>query len=241
MMTKMNCAKVQELLPGYLDGALPDSLGPDGHVQLGRHLQDCEACRLELERYRELSWMMSSTGPAAAPPADLGVSIRLAVADARASQRLAYRLNRLKTRIELLLDNILEPLALPASGGVVMALLVFAMVYQVLWAGAPLAAAVSDSPTNLLQPARLELLAGFQMSTLEEMTRTAGPLLVEATVDAQGEAVGYRVISGKVDEATRRELDQVVLFSRFRPEMSFGRPTSGGRVVLSFSQIRVRG
>jgi hypothetical protein len=33
----------------------------------------------------------------------------------------------------------------------------------------------------------------------------------------------------------------VVLFSRFRPQMNFGRPTSGGRVVLSFSRIRVHG
>jgi hypothetical protein len=39
----------------------------------------------------------------------------------------------------------------------------------------------------------------------------------------------------------QRELDQVLFFSRFRPQMSFGRPTSGGHVILSFSQIRVRG
>jgi hypothetical protein len=206
------------------------------------HLHDCEGCRLELERYRALSAMMSSAARAT-PPTNLGLSIRLAVADARQSARLAHRIHRLKIRLELLLDNILEPLALPASGGVVVALLVFAMVYQVLGGGSPLAAAVADSPTDLLQPARLETLAGFQMSSLEEMTRNGAqhPLLVEATVDAQGEAVGYRVISGEINAAARHELDQVVLFSRFRPELSFGRPTSGGRVVLSFSQILVRG
>jgi hypothetical protein len=66
-------------------------------------------------------------------------------------------------------------------------------------------------------------------------------LLVEATVNAEGQAVDYRVLSGRVDAAMRRQLDQVVLFSRFRPQMNFGRPTSGGRVVLSFSQIRVHG
>ena len=66
-------------------------------------------------------------------------------------------------------------------------------------------------------------------------------LLVEATVSAAGEAVSYRVISGQVDQATRRQLDQVLLFSRFRPELSFGRPQSGGHVVLSFNKISVRG
>jgi hypothetical protein len=238
----MNCAKVRNLLPGYLDGALPASLGVVGRARIGEHLHDCNECRLELERYREISSMMSGT-VAPAPPADLGLSIRLAVAEARRNMGFAYRLNRIKIRVELMLDNILEPLALPAGGGVVVALLVFAIVYQVLGGGSPLRAAVGDSPTDLLQPARLETLAGFQMSSLEEMTLKGGqhPLLVEATVDAQGEAVGYRVISGDVNEASRHELDQVVLFSRFRPELSFGRPTSGGHVLLSFSQIRVRG
>ena len=238
----MNCAKVRNLLPGYLDGALPASLGIVGRARIGEHLHDCDECRLELERYRKISSMMSGT-VAPAPPADLGLSIRLAVAEARRNTGFAYRLNRIKIRVELMLDNILEPLALPASGGVVVALLVFAIVYQVLGGGSPLRAAVGDSPTDLLQPARLETLAGFQMSSLEEMTSKGGqhPLLVEATVDAQGEAVGYRVISGDVNEASRHELDQVVLFSRFRPELSFGRPTSGGHVLLSFSQIRVRG
>lgn len=238
----MNCAQVRRLLPGYLDGALPESLGPKGHALAGQHLESCLECRRELERYLDLSMAMSSIG-LTAPPADLGVSIRTAVSRARASQGMAARMRRWKNRIEVVLENILEPLALPAAGGVFVALLVFAMVYQVLGAGMPLGSTSPDSPTNLLQPARLETLAGFQISQLEEMTRTGGqhPLMVEAMVNAQGEAVSYRVISGQVDAAAQHELDQVVLFSRFRPQMSFGRPTSRGHVVLSFSQILVRG
>jgi hypothetical protein len=33
----------------------------------------------------------------------------------------------------------------------------------------------------------------------------------------------------------------MLFFYRFRPMLSFGRPTSGGHVVLSFSAIHVRG
>jgi hypothetical protein len=36
-------------------------------------------------------------------------------------------------------------------------------------------------------------------------------------------------------------LDQLLFFYRFRPMLSFGRPTSGGHVVLSFGAVRVRG
>jgi hypothetical protein len=238
----MTCGQVIRFLPGYLDGALPESLDSEGHAGIGAHLETCPSCRRELERYRRIQRMMSvATRPS--PPADLGSRIRLAVSNARALGGFAGRLRRAKNRLELFLDNIFEPLAVPATGGIVAALLVFAVVYQVLGPGMPVGAATPDSPTNLLQPARLETLAGFQMSQLEEMTRTGGqhPLLVEAMVNADGQAVSYRVISGQVDVSTQRELDQVLFFSRFRPQMSFGRPTSGGRVILSFSQIRVRG
>jgi hypothetical protein len=194
-----------------------------------------------LERYRNLSRLISSVVPAVPPP-ELGVSIRVAVSRMRARQGVVGVLRHWKDRVHLVLENVLEPLALPATGGVLVALLVFAIVYQVLGVGMPLDAATPDSPTMLLQPARLEVLAGFQMSRLEEMNRTEGlPLLVEATVNACGQAVSYRIISGQTDMAVRHELDQVLLFSRFRPQMSFGRPKSGGRVVLSFSQIRVQG
>ncbi len=238
----MNCDMARELLPGYLDGALPEQAAAETHARLGRHLDECVACRTELQRYRALSRAMSGLRPAA-PPAELGVAIRAAVSRARANSGFAGRMRRCKTRLELLLGNILEPLAVPASGGLVAALVVFGIVYQVLGVGMPLRAAKSDSPTNLLQPARLETLAGFETASLAQTDRAGEQhgLLVEATVNAQGQAVDYRVLSGQVDTAMRRQLDQVVLFSRFRPQMNFGRPTSGGRVVLSFSQIRVRG
>lgn len=237
----MNCAQVRKLLSGYLDGALPDGVGPDGRTLMARHLDECAGCREELERYRELSRLVSCTVPAA-PPKELGVSIRVAVARARERQGLVAGLRYWKNRVHLVLENILEPLAVPATGGLVAALVVFAMIYQVLGTGMPLDAATPDSPTNLLQPARLEALAGFEMSRLEDMNPTEGrPLVIEATVNSFGQAVSYRILSGQADLSVQHELDQVLLFSRFRPQMSFGRPMSGGRVILSFSQIRVQG
>jgi anti-sigma factor RsiW len=237
----MKCVQVRRLLPGYLDGALPDKVGVRGHARVGRHLENCPECRSELQRHHRVSMMMAAAAPIA-PPEDLGVRVRVAVSRARAEFGFAARMRLWKTRAELMLKNILEPLALPAAGGVLAALVVFVVVYQVLGAGVPLSAAPSDLPTSLLQPARLEMLANFQMSGLDEMASVGqNTLLVEATVNAAGEAVSYRIISGPVGPSVQRGLDQILLFSRFRPQMSFGRPTSGGRVILSFSRIRVRG
>jgi hypothetical protein len=237
----VNCEKVKKLLPGYLDGAVPVGNWSDTHVSIGHHLESCTDCRDELRVYQALSSMMSNV-QRPKPPADLALKIRVAAAQRLSDRTWLHYVLRARTRAELVLKNILEPLAIPATGGFTVAFVVFVMVCQLLGIGAPLRADANDSPTNLLQPARLEALAPFPITGLEESGH-AGPhaLLVEATVSSQGEAVSYRILSGPDTETVRRQLDMVLLFSRFRPQMSFGRYTSGGRVVLSFSDISIRG
>jgi hypothetical protein len=229
------------LLPGYLDDAIPAGAWTDTHVSVGRHLESCAVCREELRAYQTMSSVMSSV-QRAVPPADLALQIRVAAAQRLSDRDWLHWARRAQTRAELVLKNILEPLAIPATGGFTVAFIVFVMVCQLLGLGVPLRAVTNDSPTNLLQPARLETLAPFPITGLEESGH-AGPhaLLVEATVNSQGEAVSYRILSGPDTDTVRRQLDLVLLFSRFRPEMSFGRFTSGGRVVLSFSDISIRG
>lgn len=237
----MNCQEVKELLPGYLDGAVPTGTWNDTHVSVGRHLQSCDDCRDELKAYQAMSSMMSNVRRPA-PPADLALRIRVNAAQRLSDRDWLHYALRARTRTELILKNILEPLAIPATGGFTVAFIVFVIVCQLLGIGAPLRADSNDSPTNLLQPARLESLAPFPITGLEE-TGHAGPhaLLVEAAISSRGEAVSYRILAGPDTDTIRRQLDLVLLFSRFRPEMSFGRFTSGGRVVLSFSDISIRG
>jgi hypothetical protein len=237
----VNCDTVRELLPGYLDGAIPVGAWTETHVSLGRHLERCDACRAELRAYQAMSSIMSGA-QRPVPPADLTVRIRVAAAERLSDRAWLHLARRARIRAELVLKNILEPLAIPATGGFTVAFIVFVMVCQLLGLGVPLRAVTNDSPTNLLQPARLEALAPFPITGLEESGH-AGPhaLLVEAMVNSHGEAVSYRILSGPDTDTVRRQLDLVLLFSRFRPEMSFGRFTSGGRVVLSFSDISIRG
>ncbi len=225
----MTCATIREKLPGYLDGALPSKV----HAPLREHLESCSECRMELERYRKLLVLMSRAGRPA-PPADLRVRIRVAVAEARAARGWAAHMRRFAIRSQLILENILEPLAVPATGGLLAAILVFLCVLQVYAAGLPAREVPGDLPTSLLQPARLEQLAGFPVPG-------EGIVMVEATINAEGQFVSYRILAGPDTVENRRQLDQVLMFSRFRPQMSFGRPTGGGRVILSFSGILVKG
>jgi hypothetical protein len=237
----VNCEKVKKLLPGYLDGEVMTGTWADTHVSIGHHLETCGDCRDELRAYQVMSSMMSGV-QRPAPPADLALKIRVAAAKRLSDRTWLHYALRARTRSELVLKNILEPLAIPATGGFTVAFVVFVLVCQLLGLGVPLRADSNDSPTNLLQPARLEALAPFPITGLEESGH-AGPhaLLVEATINSEGEAVSYRILAGPDTDTIRRQLDLVLLFSRFRPEMSFGRYTSGGRVVLSFSDLSIRG
>ena len=236
----MECERVKRLLPGYLDGALPSRAWSETHVTIGQHLELCGDCREELQVYRALSSMMSRASRTA-PPADLALRIRVAAAQRLADRPWLHYARRARTRAELVLKNILEPLALPATGGLTVALAVFVMVCQLLGMGTPLRAVTDDSPTNLLQPARLEALAPFPVTVEESGHSGPQALLVETTINSEGQAVDYQILAGPDNPVIRRQLDLVLLFSRFRPQLSFGRFTSGGRVVLSFSGISVRG
>jgi hypothetical protein len=231
----MNCRSVGRRLAGYLDGAISGR----EHALVREHLEFCELCRQDLEGYRRLAVCLAQLKPAA-PPTDLAVRIRLGAA--RAEGR-ATQMRQAWGRVLLVFQNILKPLAVPATGGVLTAVMVFVFVVQSMLVGMPFGFVPNDLPTSLMQPARLEKLAPFPVPgiTTSGGGSDAGVLLVEATLNAEGQVVNYNILAGPDDASVRRQIDQVLLFSRFRPQLSFGRPMAGGRVMLSFSEIRVKG
>ena len=232
----MNCNEAARYLPGYLDGAIQ----PRPHAMLREHLAFCHVCRQELERYRLMGSCLASVEPVI-PPGDLALRIRVQASQLNSA---LFNLGRLALKVRLVFENILEPLAVPATGGFLTALAVFVLVVQNILVGIPMGGAVpNDLPLNLVEPARLESLAPFPIPAIlsSDDRPDAAPLLLEATVNAQGQVVFYKILSGPDDSAVQRQIDQVLLFSRFRPELSFGLPMAGGRVLLSFSEVHVRG
>lgn len=229
----MTCRNIRRKLPGYLDGAL----SAREHAELSRHLPGCNECRALLQNYARMAALLARTEPPEVPP-DLSLRIRLAVADARRDAWLP-RMRRAATRM---LEDILEPLAVPATGGVAMSLLIYAFVLHSLLLGVPLGAVPNDQPTQLFRPARLQTLSALPVSVSGALVPQLGPDVgpVEFTVDEHGQGLGYQVLSGSPDRTTKRQLDQLLLFSQFQPQLSFGRPVSGGRVVVQFDELQVR-
>jgi len=231
----MNCHQAQHYLAGYMDGAV---LARD-RVHLRRHLDSCGNCRRELERYRLLAGHLAKVEPVVAPR-DLAMRIRVQVSRKRSWWAGA---RDFWARTRLISQNILKPLAFPATGGVLTAIAVFLFVTQGMLVGLPVSAGADDLPLNLVQPAKLESLAPFPIADIGETDghASAGALLLEATLDAHGQVVYYKILSGPTNPAVQHQIDQILLFSRFRPQSEFGRPMGGGRVLLNFSEVRVRG
>ena len=203
------------------------------------HLDSCGQCRDLLESYRRLSVSLARV-ERVAPPPDLAMRIRVQAAHSvspwetvRRSWSLAF----------LGFQDIFSRLAVPATGGILTALVVFVLIVQNVLIGVPMGIVANDLPLNLVQPARLESLAPFPVPGVvaSEGHPDSGVLVLQATLNAQGEVVSYNILSGPNDAAVKHQIDQVLLFSRFRPEISFGRPTGGGQVLLSFSEVRVHG
>lgn len=230
----MNCQQARRHLPGYVDGAI----GSQQHFYVRGHLETCADCREELESFRRLSVCLANVQRVTAP-ADLAWRIHVQTSQART---LSGRMRHAWSRASLIFENIFRPLAVPATGGIVTALVVFALVVQNVLVGVPVGFVPNDLPLNLVQPAQLESLAPFALPGIVATGKDdSGRLVLEATLNAHGDVVSYKILSGPSDPTVQRQLDQILLFSRFRPRLNFGRPTDGGRVLLGFSEVRVRG
>jgi hypothetical protein len=240
----MKCATVRPKLAGYLDDAITGATQVHERVQVREHLEGCATCREELQRFRKLAVLLSRV-PRSVPPADLAVRIRVAAAQSTATQDLPSRLRRLRDRAEILLENVFRPITVPATGGFVSAILVFVVVLQLIVPGITVRAVQNDVPLNILRPAELISLSDYPQAWAPEQhdSELALPhgLLLDVTVDAHGQMAGYQILAGPKSADLRHQLDQMLLFSRFRPMLSFGRPTAGGHVILSFSAVHIRG
>jgi hypothetical protein len=240
----MKCTTVRANLAGYMDDAITGAAEVRDRIQVRKHLDTCASCREELERFRKLSALLSRV-PRSLPPIDLATRIRVAAAQSPDRENAPSTWRRVRDRAEILLDNVFRPITLPATGGFASAILVFVVVLQLIVPGITVRAVQNDVPLNILRPAELITLSDYPQAWAPEGhdSELALPhgLLLDVTVDAHGGMVGYQILSGPHSVDLRHQLDQMLLFSRFRPMLSFGRPTAGGHVILSFSAVRVRG
>ena len=223
----MTCSEVNGMLSPYLDGAVT------GTEMLGlqAHMEQCPACMREYTLLRQTQQLVLSLGRVK-EPADLGLKLRLAISrEAAEARRPRYEGLRLR------MENTLNAFMVPATAGLVCALLIFGIVTAILAMPGEVQANNQDVPLVLnTGPELQQSVFGTSLSSMN-----TDSLVIEAYVDRNGRVQDYRILS---DPGESQELlpqvKRMLIFTTFRPAMSMGRPISS-RAVLSFSRISVQG
>lgn len=213
-----SCIEIRRQFYDYLDGEC--DRGVFRSVRF--HLEFCAACRQELERLETIAEDLRGL-PARRVPPELALRLRVQLSRHLHQNLLGHLL--------VFMDNALKPLLLPASGGVLAAVICFALIM-----GSQIvpAANIASEPSEITQPPRVEMLAPINFPTGDE-----GIVLV-TYIDAEGRVLSYRVLSGAHSPDVLQHLDRMMFFSHFQPAMTGGKPTDG-QVVLSLRRITVRG
>jgi hypothetical protein len=212
------CVEIRRDFSDYLDG-----LSSREQLQSMRfHLAFCRSCREELESLQMIRAELHGLPKRQVPP-ELALRLRV-----RASQRLHRNLVK---GLGLWFENALRPLLIPASGGVLTAMIFFGLIM-----GSSFVPAVTlpDVPLQLVTPPRVRELAPINFNTGDQ------PVVLLTQIDAAGRVMSYRVLSGHLSPEISRDLDRLIYFSLFDPATTFGKPTDG-QVVLSLRRITVRG
>jgi len=223
----MKCREAKGLLSPYLDGAVTGTEMQGLHD----HLDGCGACMREYKLLRQTQQLLMSVGRVQ-EPTDLGLKLRLAISrEAAEARRPPYEGLRVR------LENSLNAFMVPATAGLICALLIFGLVTAILAMPGEVQANNQDVP--LVLNTGPELQQSVFGTTLSSMNTDS--LVIEAYVDKNGRVEDYKILSDPGEsQQLLPEVKRMLIFTTFRPAMSMGRPISS-RAVLSFSRISVQG
>lgn len=213
-----SCIEIRSHFSDFLDGACDR----ETYRSVRFHLSNCVSCTRLLEQHRGAQADLRALPSLQVPP-QLALQLRV-----KASQ---YVHRNWLSRFGLFVDNVLRPLVLPASAGVLTALLFFGLIMGAEVIPPPLA---PDEPPAVWTPPRVRALAPM------EFPADGRDITLVTHIDSEGRAVEYMVLSGQKSPQLMHRLDRMMYFSHFKPATLYGKPTDGA-VVLSLRRITVRG
>ena len=221
----LQCPQAKQLFSPYLDGAVTGT----EMLALQHHFSQCAQCHGEYLSLRRTQLLLMNVGRPKVP-ADLGLKLRLAI-----SREAAYGRGSRFEGLMVRLENAFNAFMVPAAAGFVSALILFgiAMVYFV----APSSLRADNDVPLIMVNTGPEL----QPSAMVTDSIDDDSLVIEAYVDANGRVQDYRILSDSENsKEVLPKVKQMLIFTRFRPALSMGRPTPS-RAVLSFSKVNVKG
>jgi anti-sigma factor RsiW len=213
-----SCVEIRSHFSDYLDGLC----SPQARKSIRYHLAFCEACAEQLEQWQSVREELRALPRWQVPPE---VALRLRVQVSQLLHKNPF------SQLWVRLDNALKPLLIPATGGVLTAVICFCLFMGSN--GVPITN-VPDVTSQLPTPARVQELAPMDLNPDEN------GLVLVTQINAAGRGIGYQLLSGQSSPQLMQRLDRMIYFSVFRPATMAGKPTDG-QVVLSLRRITVRG
>jgi hypothetical protein len=222
----MKCHEIRNLFSPYLDGRVSGS----EMRALTRHVEQCAGCEREFAAMQRTQQLLSGLG-SKKPPADLALKLRVAISREASANRRSYE------GVLVRLQNALDAFMVPATAGLVSAVLFFGLLLGFFALPAELRASSGDVPLMLYTGPQLEQSAfGTSLGNMGD-----DGVVIEAYVNANGRVEDYRILSQPDDaKAVLPQLKNLLIFTTFRPALSMGRPIAG-TAVMSFSKISVKG
>jgi hypothetical protein len=125
-----------------------------------------------------------------------------------------------------MLKNLLEPLALPAAGGLLSALVLFGLLAPQIMLRRVDSEFDISSTIGVLGPVRTQA----ELRSPDPQLGTYGDLIVDLTVDEQGRMIDYALpyhpqLAG--NGQVRKAIENSLIFARFTPATNFGQPITG--------------
>jgi hypothetical protein len=196
------------------------------------HIRSCRRCDAHFEAMREMRTELRRMGKAN-PPADLSARLRVMASHER-TRRLAHAsipalCQHWASNIRLFFDNLMRPFAVPVTGGLFTALLLFSILIPTL---NPFQRGVFDErPLAILTDPDGEIVG----TTKEVLRLQAGSATITGNevslvllIDERGHVQDFYVSDGELTD----EMKSLILLSRFTPATIDGQPTWGLKQIV---------
>jgi hypothetical protein len=224
------CNEMQTLFTEYLDGRLSGR----EMQRVAAHLERCKECAGDWKSLEEMQSLLAALGPVPEPQ-NLLLRIRVAI-----SQERARRRQTAFSTLNLVWRNTVGPFLLQAAAGFASAVLLLGTIIVLagMFTQPESALATPDEPLGAATAPRFLYLSSVVGDN--PIGDVSTPIVIEAYVNGAGQVYDYRIVSGPTDKATRAQVENMLLWSRFEPARRFGQPVPG-LAVLSFAGVSVRG
>ena len=224
----MSCENVQELIFLLLDG----KVSAEERENVLAHTGVCRECGTHLESAQLQRVLLRRMAQTPVPDA-LAAKLRVMASHARERQlarvSVRVRARRLAANINLMFDNLMRPVALPLTGGLLSTLLLFGLMMPSL----SFSHQTGDHDFSTVPRGKIvstpweegvdEDAVDFPLFASLDEPKSDYVNIVNLTIDESGRVVDWSIVRGQLTD----EIKSIIVLGHFEPATTFGVPTSG--------------